>query len=238
MNTQRTKRPTKNKINKTLRVLAHAAHHDLKGGLDGLQFATELIQQSLTPEQLTDLGLAEPLELIQMEVDKQAAILSGLNDFLNLLRSGHSNKTRVNLTELAHRLMETTYYPGEVTVEELPTLEVSAGQLTSLFDNLIKNALNYNDKSKKQVRLYTAGHSMVIEDNGNGFPEEQFEQLCEPFERLEIDKPGTGMGMAIVKNICDFHQFGLRAESTLGVGTRILIDFQARHSSNAKELKS
>lgn len=225
MNTTKTKRPSKAKINKTLRVLAHAAHHDLKGGLDGLQFANELIQESLTPEQLEELRLKEPLQLIQMEVDKQAAILAGLNDFLNLLRSGHANKEAIYLTALGERLLENTYYPGEVSVETLPVLEVSPGQFTSLFDNLIKNALNYNDKSKKQVRLYREGNSIIVEDNGNGFPEHQFEQLCEPFERLAIDKPGSGMGMAIVKNICDFHGFGLRAESTIGVGTRIIIDF-------------
>ena len=212
-------------LQESLQIVAHAVHHDLKGGLDGLQFATELLQDILPPEQLESLGIDEPLSLIQMEVEKQQAILSGLKDWLSILRGGESSKTPTDLTELVERLKRDSFYPGKVAVETLPVLSVSAGQFTSLFDNLIKNGLHYNDKAEKWIRIYAEKSSLIVEDNGNGFPIELFDKLCSPFERLNNDKPGTGMGMAIVKSICDFHQFTLRAESELGSGSRIIIDY-------------
>ncbi|MEM9686701.1 MAG: HAMP domain-containing sensor histidine kinase, partial [Bacteroidota bacterium] len=152
-------------------------------------------------------------------------ILEGMKDWLEMIELGEIKKESVNLREVLELLKKNSLYKGEVIVKDLPVLEISRGQFISLFDNLIKNGLHYNDKANPWVKVYADGGAILVEDNGNGFPVETFEMLCKPFQRLDTDKTGSGLGLAIVKGICDNHGFVFSAESTAGKGSRFRIQY-------------
>lgn len=208
-----------------LSLVSYTTHHDLKGGLDGLRFVVELIKQMVSAEQRDVLGLNEPLELIRMEVEKQNFILDGMKDWLAMMKDGEAERAPVDLNKVLDSLQRNSLYSSRVICAELPVLYGCYGQFLSLFDNLIRNALHYNDKAERWVKIYQRKNSVVVEDNGNGFPNDKFDMLCKPFHRLETEKTGSGLGLAIIKGICDNHQLGFRAESKLGIGSRFFIDF-------------
>ena len=211
--------------NNQMSAVAFTARHDLRGSLDGLLFAIDLIHETFSKTQLKELGLDSAMEMIRMEVEKQTSILEGMKDWLEMIEGGAIKKESVNLREVLEQLKRNSLYKGAVILEALPALEGSRGQFSMLFDNLIKNGLHYNDNANPRVKVYADGGAILVEDNGNGFPIAKFELLCKPFQRLDTDKIGSGLGLAIVKGICDNHGFVFSAESKLGKGSRFRIQY-------------
>jgi len=211
--------------NEQISAVAFTARHDLRGSLDGFLFAIDLIHEALSEKQIEALGLKGAIEMIQMEVEKQASILEGIKDWLDMIEGGAIKKESVNLKEILEMLKKNSLYNGDVIIEALPALEASKGQFASLFDNLIKNGLHYNDNPEPVVKIYATDGAIVVEDNGNGFPTEKFETLCKPFQRLDTNKTGSGLGLAIVKGICDNHGFVFKAESQIGKGSKFIIQY-------------
>ena len=84
-----------------------------------------------------------------------------------------------------------------------------------------------------------AHYEFCIKDNGIGMSKEFVEHIFEPFERERnstISKiQGTGLGMAITKNIVDMMNGSISVESEQGVGTEFNLCFTFRLSSNVKE---
>ena len=61
------------------------------------------------------------------------------------------------------------------------------------------------------------GLSIVIQDNGPGFPKENREKLLDPY--VTYKESGTGLGLAIVKKIIEKHNGKIWAESDPGKGS-------------------
>jgi len=88
---------------------------------------------------------------------------------------------------------------------------------------LIRNGLKYNDSSTKVVKIYTEGDSLVVEDNGRGMTQEDFEKLSQPYARKENQKEaGSGLGLNICLAIMEEHGFTITAEK-LQQGTKLRI---------------
>jgi YesN/AraC family two-component response regulator len=62
-----------------------------------------------------------------------------------------------------------------------------------------------------------------VSDNGVGIREEDRQRIFQPFFQAEGNKPGTGIGLNIVKNIVDQHHGDISVESELGVGSTFTI---------------
>ena len=82
---------------------------------------------------------------------------------------------------------------------------------SELATNLIENALRYTPKGGTvTVRLRAAGGARValrVEDNGPGIPAEEREKVFERFyRRLTSGVEGTGLGLAVVKEIVASHE--------------------------------
>lgn len=94
--------------------------------------------------------------------------------------------------------------------------------MTKVISNLLTNANKY---SKDEVRLACQvepdGEHFRIEvaDNGVGIREEDRERIFEPFFQAQDDKPGTGIGLSIVKNIIDRHHGHIFVNSEIGRGS-------------------
>jgi two-component system, OmpR family, sensor kinase len=101
--------------------------------------------------------------------------------------------------------------------------------LARVLGNLIGNAIKYSPTdSAIDVRVCKdsrpfLGNTCVIEvaDRGPGIPEEMRDLVFEPFERLERDAeaPGTGLGLAVVKNVVEAHDGRIQLGDRDGGGT-------------------
>jgi signal transduction histidine kinase len=102
--------------------------------------------------------------------------------------------------------------------------------LKRLFTNLLDNAIKFTESNGKvtvQTEISKPGKVTVkIEDTGIGIDSKTLASLGTRFYRADQarSKDGAGLGLSIVKAICDAHQGTLRFESVPGQGTRVFVD--------------
>ena len=99
--------------------------------------------------------------------------------------------------------------------------------MEQLFQNLISNAIKYNDKKKGLIQIsYTSSsthHCFKIKDNGMGIEEKYFEKQFQIFQTLQPRDQfeSTGIGLNIVKRIIELNKGNIYLESNIGKGTTI-----------------
>lgn len=114
---------------------------------------------------------------------------------------------------------------ARIEVEPLPTLSAVEFQIRQLFQNLIGNALKFNDGSPPLLRITAEEQADVwlfrFADNGIGIEPKYFERIFLMFQRLHPrhEYPGSGLGLALCKKIVEFHQGTIWVESTPGAGS-------------------
>ncbi len=132
---------------------------------------------------------------------------------------------------------------SEVVVQNLyaDLLVGDVMRMRQILLNLVSNALKYTNEGDI-TRLVVneqptdsdevANVVFIVEDSGIGMKEEFIQHIFEPFERenneFTLFTEGTGLGMAITKNLVDFMGGTIKVESELGIGTKVSvsIDFQ------------
>jgi signal transduction histidine kinase len=119
------------------------------------------------------------------------------------------------LAELAHDLEE-----AEVTVRgHYPPLTGDRSRLEVLFKNLVENAVKFRHP-ERPLRLEIEGSvrqnrlAITIRDNGVGIEPRFHNRVFELFEQLNVDTPGSGIGLALARRIVEQHggRIGLEAE--------------------------
>lgn len=103
---------------------------------------------------------------------------------------------------------------------------VDRRQIERVFINLIGNALKFTPENGK-IGITTERQDKVVQinisDNGFGIPEEAQENIFEEFYRVDNtinqEVKGTGLGLALVKNIIEAHFGKIWVKSTLGAGS-------------------
>ena len=111
------------------------------------------------------------------------------------------------------------------------TLRMNADLMQSLLINLVDNAAKaYDaDAQNKTVTLSCYGNVLEVKDFGRGIPKESMERIFEPFYMVDKSRSkkagGSGLGLALVKQIADAHGARLEVESTLGSGTAVRVVF-------------
>ncbi|MCL0090025.1 HAMP domain-containing histidine kinase, partial [Dehalococcoidia bacterium] len=100
---------------------------------------------------------------------------------------------------------------------DLPPIFGSPTRLQQVFTNLLSNAIKFTPKGGTvTLRLLERDGEIVgeIRDTGVGIPEEDLPRIFEDFYRASnVDVPGTGLGLPIVKRIVEAHGGWIRAES-------------------------
>lgn len=108
------------------------------------------------------------------------------------------------------------------------------GQLRTLLQNLVANAMNYSSPERDLVvRISGAstsqGVTVLVADNGKGIAAEDRLRVLEPLVRLhrEGDGKGSGLGLAICRRIAEAHGGELTLTETPGGGTTVVVTFPA-----------
>lgn len=112
-----------------------------------------------------------------------------------------------------------------MTLEEKCLLSVHAPEkvLNILFSNLLRNAFAY---TKQGDIVATIDESAVsIRDSGVGMEEEVLKNVYKPFFRAQTDTQGHGLGLSIVKRLCNRFGWTLKMISEPGKGTEVSVEF-------------
>jgi signal transduction histidine kinase len=105
----------------------------------------------------------------------------------------------------------------------LPTIKADGFRMQQLFQNLINNAINFNDKPNGLVEIACIekeGHFVFsIKDNGVGISKKNHEKIFLIFESIAQDDKSSGIGLSIVKRILDNSNEKIWLESQENKGT-------------------
>ena len=98
------------------------------------------------------------------------------------------------------------------------TCVVPESQITLLFGNLIGNAIKYSSQ-RSTIVISLKERVLTIKDEGIGIESDKQKEIFEKFKRGTEYSGGFGVGLNIVKSICDEHGIKIELDSALGEGT-------------------
>ena len=219
---------------KAKRDLIANVSHDLRTPLTMISGYGEMMQD--LPEEKTD-------ENLQVIIDESRRLNQLVNDLLDLSKLQSSqielHKEEVDLTSLVAMQMRKydvyTVQDGFTIEKDLKgeaVIEADPKRLEQVFNNFMTNAINYSGEKKHIiVRELLDDKTVTIEvqDFGEGIPEDKLDKVWDRY--YKIDKThvrvsnGSGIGLALCKEILDLHgvQYGVR--SKVGEGSTFWFRF-------------
>jgi signal transduction histidine kinase len=108
--------------------------------------------------------------------------------------------------------------------DDLPIVLGDRGLLRLVFKELLSNAIKFvpTERAPKvsiEVCLQNRYVKIVVKDNGIGIDQRHHQQIFELFHKLELNSPGTGVGLAIVRNALDRMGGSVKLELTSEIGS-------------------
>jgi signal transduction histidine kinase len=214
--------------NSELEQFAYVASHDLQEPLRKVASFCQLLQRRYAGR--LD---AKADEYIEHAVDGAKRMQALINDLLAFSRVGRTAQRRepvscaVLLAQAwANLAPEVRRTHATIEVGELPTVPGEATLLTAAFQNLINNALKFraDEVPRISVSVRRDGDDWLFSfsDNGIGIEPEYADRIFVIFQRLH-DKatyPGTGIGLAMVKKIIEYHGGRIWLDATVTTGAR------------------
>ena len=220
-------------INSSKQFVADASH-ELRTPLAVLRGELENLAQDLQLKSQTRETLGSALE----EVDRLAEIVEGLLA-LSRLDTGERESAwvRFDLAELVSTtasqmslLAEDKHITVVCDCAERVMIEGDQARLKQVVVNLLDNAIKYTpDGGRVKLRITQEGPNAVLDvaDDGIGIPPEALPHVFKRFFRVDgsrsREQGGAGLGLSIVKSICDAHGARVEVSSTPGQGSRFRI---------------
>ncbi len=205
--------------------------HELRTPVAIIQGYSELLEQG----ELGELSAAQrqPVETIA----RRAAMLRKLVDDLTAILQTESGEVRlmpVDLGALAHDMVQD--YRLEAKEAEvklrteidanLPVVYGDPDHLRRMLDNLLGNAIKFTPVGGTvlvRLRRNTAGLTVEVADTGVGIPADQLERIFDRFYQVDGSMTrrfgGTGLGLALVREIAEAHGGSVKAESEPNKGS-------------------
>lgn len=200
-----------------LQAFVYAASHDVKEALRSVSSYSQLLIRQAPPDpEFNEFG-----KFVSDGVKTAVQLLDRMNAFSRI--DPAPQRSNANLGVLAQlAVLKLQPYIREtgaqVVVEELPEANVHEGQFTTVFENLIDNAVRYRAQDPPKVRIsgeeVEEGVSISVEDNGTGIAPQYHEFVFTPFKRLHAkDVSGVGLGLAACRKILNAHGGRIWVES-------------------------
>jgi signal transduction histidine kinase len=210
--------------------------HELRTPLTSIQGFLGLVNQGA----IKGNSLPVALRSITRNVDKMVGLLNNLL-ILYELHPGTMEYAYLSMTDVLvaalNGMRETGVDLTAVDLDiapHLPIIYADKRTLVVAVRALLENAYKFTPQTNTiHVHVYQASDKEVaiaVKDQGIGIPEEEFENIFEPFYRLEIEGtthlfPGLGVGLTIARFIVERHNGRIELESTVGQGSTFTIYF-------------
>lgn len=209
--------------NEQLNDYAHLVSHDLKSSIRSLSALLSWIKEDCG-EKIGEESVAN-LNLMEAKIEKMDKFLE---DIINYSEIGGTSlkKTTIDLNKKVNKITESIHIPQHISIEikgNLPVLKADARRLRQVFQNLISNAVNFNDKEIGLVEIGVEEaedfFTFSVKDNGQGIPKEYHEKIFNTFTTLGYQEKSTGMGLSIVKRVLNLYGGEIWLESEVSKGS-------------------
>lgn len=213
------------KANQELKDFAYIVSHDLKAPLRGISSLAQWIAEDYAVH-FDEEGMVK-MRLLQGRVDRMHNFIEGILAYSRVGRISNP-KESFSLHHLIQNIIDYLDPPARVQIKlktKLPQFYGEKIKIQQLFQNLISNAIKYNDKKKCKITIKhkstNTHYHFSVKDNGPGIEKKHHQRIFEIFQTLHPrdDIESTGIGLSIVKRVVLLNDGHISIKSKLGAYT-------------------
>ncbi|WNH10477.1 sensor histidine kinase [Thalassobellus suaedae] len=209
------------------------AAHDLKSPINGIKSFIDMLNDKYN--NLWDDNDEQYLKFIFENIKRMNKLIIGLLDY-SKSDIDTINKEHIDLEKLVKKVFELLTQDlcltnAKLITSSLPTIISSKIAISTLFENLIGNALKFQKEGCSPEVKVTCQESdfkwtLSIEDNGIGIDAEYFDIIFNPFKRLhnQSEFSGSGLGLSTCRKIVEGLKGELKVSSVKNEGTIFVIE--------------
>ncbi len=209
--------------NNELKEYAHVVSHDLKSPLRAIDALTAWLKEDY--KETIGAGGNDNIDLIRANIQKMDTLISGILEYSTI--SGNKvDFYEVDTDKMVDDILEMMLLPPNISIvkeSDLPSINGDKHRLQQLFQNLIDNAIKYNDKEEGLIEIGVEDENdfwkFYVKDNGKGIEKAYFVKIFETFQKLENNPDSSGIGLSIVNKIVKLYGGKVWVESQVSVGT-------------------
>jgi signal transduction histidine kinase len=209
--------------NEELSEYAHVVSHDLKAPLINIH---TLINWFIDDhKEALGESFFNPLNEVLFNVERMDFLIKGILDYSMIDRLEQID-TEINFNILIQEVLKMVLIPANIKVtiqENLPIFFGNTLKFKQVFQNLIQNAIRFNDKEEGTIEVGLTEKNeyfeFFVKDNGIGIKEAYFDRIFRVFTKLESTSSSSGIGLSIVTKIIKYYKGAIWLESKEGIGT-------------------
>ena len=214
---------------RVLNPFVYLAAHDLRAPLMSVKGLLYLMRQDAQKESLNHY-----FNLLETSVNRMNQSISDIIAY-SQNESNEINPESVDLRKIAEDSIQSMRYMEgaesvniQLSVEEGGLFFSDHNCISSIFNNIISNAIRYRDTNKQpflkiKVTFNSEGVQTSFEDNGIGIDEADQTKIFDKFFRANQDQEGSGVGLYLVKSAVEKLGGSIRIKSKIGEGTTFIL---------------
>ncbi len=212
---------------RTRREMFRNIAHELRAPLTRLQIATELLERKpdAAAEQVDRIRYeiervenlaSQVLSLARAEEPQDVDQVTSLNDVIERVAADADFEATAHDVRLQYEAFE-----NDVRVRGDPAAVASA------IENVVRNAVQNTPAGGEVTVTLVVGPpcTVTVTDSGPGVPDEALEKIFEPFYRVDTNRPGAGIGLAIAKRVLQQLGGRIAAANRPGGGLEVTMQF-------------
>ena len=218
------------------REFVSTVSHELRTPLTTMNSYIEALEEGV----INDKELAPQfIDTIHKETTRMIRMVNELMQLGKMdIKEEHYDKEFIDINKLTEQISDRfeLTHPEKNFIKYIPKtpifVEGDQDKLTQVFDNIMNNAIKYSPNGKNiTVRVrQNYNHNRVsisIKDEGVGIPLVHIDKIFKRFYRVDKSRQrtmgGTGLGLALAKNIVEAHRGRIWAQSREGYGSIIFV---------------
>lgn len=223
----------------TIGQMASALAHEIKNPLTSIRSTIQFIKQAVEPDEMKEI-----VEEVIEEVDRVNDITNSLLDYARPRNLQIGDIFLDQLLNSIKMLYESQLNEKNIDfVSHIPQSVIIKGDedaFRQILQNFMLNSIDaVEDADEKRIKVRlapveTQKGKYLFEwlDTGNGISEDKIDMIFEPFYTTK--KLGSGLGLAVTKQLLDQHGYGISVQSKVGKGTKFsfLVDGKIEDSDN------
>lgn len=207
--------------------------HELRSPLTRLRMATALAKRKQ--------GESKELNRVDTEAERLEKMIGELLELSRMQVNSHELREHSDAHSLWYEMLEDARFEAEQNnkhfsysaLSEWP-ISGNPNLLISALENVVRNAIKYgNDVIKVTFSVQDHMLAVVIDDNGEGVPDEELDDIFRPFYRVSTARDrssgGTGLGLAITESAIRQHSGTIKASRSPLGGLQITITLPLTH---------
>ena len=206
------------------REFSSDASHELRTPLMGIQAAAENLQVSETSPRVLELAgrIESRCRHMQSLIESMLYLARDPDSLENDFSSIKLAEVIRDQVEAASPLLTKRKMEVNVSATVSPAVQSTTAIVSVVFGNLLRNAIVHSESSEVAIELFNTG--FIIRDFGSGIPADVQERMFERYAHGNGNTSnGFGIGLSLVKRLCDHFGWELQVDSNEQTGTIVTV---------------